>query len=107
MERPKLDEIKRLAQAGEIHALLIYSWDRLARDTTHRHVLRHLFEEKWNTKIVCVTQPEMGELETMLYQTSMAMAAQTEDYLRREKAARGVREAAITRDQLCYVMARV
>lgn len=100
LDRPKLDEIKRLAQAREIEAVLIYSWDRLARDTIHQHVLRYLFEEQWAVKVICVTQPEMDELASMIYQTSMGMAAQIENYLRCERSSRGVREAAVVKGQL-------
>ena len=100
LDRPKLNEVKRLAEVEEIDAVLVYSWDRLARDMGHQHVLRYLFEEKWRVKLICVTQPEMDELASKIYQSAIAMAAEIENRLRRERVTRGVRQAAITRGQL-------
>lgn len=100
LDRPRLDEAKELARQGKIDALLVYSWDRLARDATHQHVLRFLFEEQWGVSIICITEPEMDELASMIYQTSIAMAAEIENYMRRERTTRGVRRAAIEKGQL-------
>jgi len=100
LERPRLNEAKALAQAKEFDALLVYSWDRFARNTTHQHVLRYLFEEQWGTRVICITEPEMDELATMVYQSTIAIAAEIENFMRKERTARGIREAAITRGQL-------
>jgi len=100
LDRPRLDEAKELARQGKIDALLVYSWDRLARDATHQHVLRYLFEEQWGVSIICITEPEMDELASMIYQTSIAMAAEIENYMRRERTTRGVRRAAIEKGHL-------
>lgn len=100
LDRPKLNEAKRLAQVREVEGFLVYSWDRLARNTTHQHVLRYLIEEQWGVNLICITQPEMDELAAMIYEATIAIASEIENYMRRERTARGIREAAITRGQL-------
>jgi len=66
----------------------------------HQHVLRYLFEEKWGVKIVCVTEPQMDELASKIYQSTIAIAAEIENDLRRERTMRGIRQAAIEKGQL-------
>ena len=40
LERPGLDEVRKLIGAGSIDALIVYSGDRLTRDTGHTLKLR-------------------------------------------------------------------
>lgn len=91
LNRPQLDKVKELARLGKMDALLVHSWDRLGRDMEHQIILRYFFEEQWGVNVVCITQPEMGELEGLIYRTVMGLGAEISNYLRREATIRGKR----------------
>ncbi len=40
IERPQLDQVRKLARAGEIQAVIAYSSDRLTRNVAHSYILR-------------------------------------------------------------------
>jgi len=94
LERPLLDRARDLAQQGKIDALLVYSWDRLSRDMTHQHVLRYLLEERQGVKLISVTQPEGEDMMAKAGRGLMAIVAEIERELIRERTMRGKRNRA-------------
>ena len=94
LERPRLDRVRELASQGRVEAVLVYSWDRLSRNTTHQHVLRYLLEEKQGIKLISVTQPDGEDMMTRAGRGLMAIVAEIERELIRERTMRGKRNRA-------------
>lgn len=96
LNRPLLDQVKELAQAGEIDVLLVYSWDRLSRDADQQAFLRCKFEFEWGVEVINVTEPEgMGEIEKLALRMAHGIGAQLGNYQRREATIRGKRAKAL------------
>ncbi|MBA7630781.1 hypothetical protein ES703_38306 [subsurface metagenome] len=65
LERPKLNEVRELARAGDIDIVVVYCLDRLSRDPTHGVILTQELE-KHNVTLEAVTETvdssELGKL---------------------------------------------
>ena len=55
IERPKLDELRKMIRANEIDVMVVYCLDRLSRDPTHGVILTQE-QEKYNVKLEAVTE---------------------------------------------------
>ena len=94
LERPQLDRVRELARQGNVQGVLVYSWDRLSRNTTHQHVLRHLLCEKNGVDLISVTEPEGEDMMSRAGRQVMAIVAEIERELIRERTMRGKRNRA-------------
>lgn len=94
LERPRLDRVRELATQGKVQAVLVYSWDRLGRNTTHQHVLRYLLCERHGVELISVTQPEGEDMMGKAGRELMAIVAEIERELIRERTMRGKRNRA-------------
>ena len=65
LERPKLNELRELARAGDIDIVVVYCLDRLSRDPTHGVILTQELE-KHHVPLEAVTETvdssELGKL---------------------------------------------
>ncbi|MFC1846667.1 recombinase family protein [Chloroflexota bacterium] len=55
IERPKLDELRKMVRANDIDVIVIYCLDRISRDPTHGVILTQELE-KYNIKLEAVTE---------------------------------------------------
>ncbi|MFP3880667.1 MAG: recombinase family protein [Dehalococcoidia bacterium] len=88
MERPKLNELRKLVRAGEVDIIIAYCLDRLSRDPTHGVILTQEFE-KHGVKLEAVTEDidssELGKLISYI----RGFAAKLETEKTRERTMRG------------------
>ena len=88
LERPKLDELRRLVRAGEVDIMIVYCLDRLSRDPTHGVILTQEFE-KHGVKLEAVTEDidnsELGKLISYI----RGFAAKLETEKIKERTMRG------------------
>ena len=93
LERPKLNELRRLIRENEINVLVIYCLDRLSRDPVHGVILTEELE-KHHVALEAVTEnvdsSDLGKLIT--YVRGYAAKVETEKI--RERTRRGARKRA-------------
>ncbi len=78
LDRPGFQKVALLAKAGEFTLLLLYKFDRLAREVLHAVTIVHLLRENFGIAVRSVTEPidtatPMGE---MIFTVLASMAAQ-------------------------------
>ena len=88
LDRPKLNDLRELARAGDINVVVVYCLDRLSRDPTHGVILTQELE-KHNITLEAVTETvdssELGKL--ISYIRGFASKLETEKI--RERTMRG------------------
>ncbi len=94
LERPKLNELRKLVRVGEIRCLVIYCLDRISRDPTHGVILTQEFE-KYGVSLEAVTEDmdnsELGKLINYI----RGFAAKLESEKIKERTTRGIRARVI------------
>jgi site-specific DNA recombinase len=93
LDRPRLDEVRRLAQERAISAVICYATDRLSRDPIQLAILAQELEQR-GCKLELVTEPLDGSPEGQLLQFVRGWAGKLEHAKIVERTSRGRREAA-------------
>jgi len=88
LERPRLNELRKLVRADEVDVIIIYCLDRLSRDPTHGVILAEEFK-KHRVKLEAVTEDvdttELGKLINYI----RVYAAKVETEQRKDRTMRG------------------
>jgi len=94
LDAPGLTFIRGLIRERKIDTLLVYAYDRLARNRRKQAIL--LYEcEKAGVKLVSITEPSEGGLVGEFVRDALAFAAELEREKIRERVMRGKRSRAV------------
>lgn len=94
LEAPGLTLIRELIRERKIDILLVYAYDRLARNRRKQAIV--LYEcEKAEVKLISITEPSGGGLVGEFVRDALAFAAELEREKIRERAIRGKRGRAV------------
>jgi site-specific DNA recombinase len=89
-ERPKLTEIREEMKRGSVDALIVYTIDRLSRNTAHLYILKEE-SDRYNTKLIFATEQFDDSLQGRLLQSITGIFAEVEREKIRERCMRGRR----------------
>jgi len=94
LNRPKLNELRKLVRVGDIRCVVIYCLDRISRDPTHGVILTQEFEN-YRVSLEAVTEDmdnsELGKLINYI----RGFAAKLESEKIKERTTRGIRARVI------------
>lgn len=91
LDRPQLDQIRELARAGAIEAVIFYALDRLSRDETDTLILAHEWRNK-GVELRCATVPLEDTPQGQFLLTMLAAVGKLERAGILERTMRGKRQ---------------
>ena len=93
LERPGFADVAKLAEHGAFTILLLYKFDRLARDVLHAITSVHMLRDKYGVAIKSVTEPIDDTSTGKLMEGVLAAFAQFDNDCRSDPTRAGMKAA--------------